>query len=83
MAASATPSSPRRIHFIVLGNIAGLLVLAGASAYWAFRHFAPDLRAIGVAIDADAAEFAKSHKAEECTSEALARGTKTRTSWGA
>ena len=76
MVATSSTSRSKRIVFIILASIAGLLVIVAVSGYWAFRHFAPDLRAIGVAVEGEATEFAKSHTAGECITEALARGTK-------
>src|SRR5262245_548234 len=73
---TGSPSRSRRIILIVLGSLAGLLVVVAVAAYWAFRHFAPDLRAIGVAVELEATEFAKSHSARECITEALDRGTR-------
>jgi hypothetical protein len=76
MTDGASPSRSRRIIFIVLGSLAGLLVIAAIAGYWAFRRFAPDLRAIGVAVHGEATEFAKGHTARECITEALARGAR-------
>jgi hypothetical protein len=76
MADGKSPSRSKRILFIVLGSIAGLLLLVAVSGLWAFRHFAPDLKAIGVALEGEATEFAKSHTAGECIPEALDRGAK-------
>jgi len=62
----AAPSSIRPLACVVVVTVV---------AYWAFRQFAPDLRAIGVAIEGEATEFAKGHTARECITEALTRGT--------
>src|SRR5260370_40542216 len=76
MTDGASSTRSKRIIWIVVGSIAGLVVLIGVASYLAFRHFVPDLRAIGVLIEGEAATFAQSHTAEECITEALARETR-------
>ena len=76
MADSAPKARSKRILLIVLGSIAGLVVVVAVGGYLALRKFGPDLRATGVAIEAEAAEFAKAHTAQECITEALARETR-------
>src|SRR3954451_9440059 len=73
---SASPERSKRIVLIVLGSLVGVAALAAVGAYGAFRHFAPDLRAIGVAVEGEAAQFAKSHTAHDCVGEAVVRGTR-------
>jgi hypothetical protein len=54
----------------------GLVVVVAVGGYLMFRKIAPDLRAVGQAVEGEATEFAKSHTAQECITEALARGTR-------
>jgi hypothetical protein len=76
MADGAASPRSKRMLLIVLGSIAGLVIVVGVGGYLALRHFGPDLRATGVAIEREATEFAKTHTAQECITEALARETR-------
>lgn len=74
--------SRSKIVLIVVGSVCGLLLVAVLGGYWALRHYRGDLRAVGMAVDAEAADFAKGHGSRDCITEALDRETRDGTFMG-